>query len=153
MCLDRQERADPGLRLGTTTSTRLQQLPDLSILLVDQELDVPWRLRRYRQHAMRQMIDEPLLELALQEVVEHSHGRPGVRIQQPLRDVVVPVLLVISKGVNGPKRARLLPRQLHVFRAQVDALLEADGVPELPVEDRNPSLDQGRLQEHLERML
>jgi hypothetical protein len=63
------------------------------------------------------------------------------------------VLLVIPKGVNGPKRARLLACQLHVLRGQVDALLEADGLPEPPVEDRNPCLNQGRLQEHLERML
>jgi hypothetical protein len=53
---------------------------------------------------MRQVIDEPLLKLTLQEVVEQSHGRPGVCIQQPLRDVVVPVLLVVSKGVNRPQR-------------------------------------------------
>ena len=99
------------------------------------------------------MVRETIVEFALEEIVEERDNGAGVGVEETLRELVVPVLFVVAKGVDRPQGPGLLVRQAKVLEAEIHAFLEPDGLAETRIEYSDAALNQGRLQEHLEGVL
>jgi hypothetical protein len=62
VALHGQQSAHERAGFGLAALARHQQISDLGELLADEDADVGHRLGRYRQHALGQVIGQPLAE-------------------------------------------------------------------------------------------
>ena len=99
------------------------------------------------------MVRESISKLTLQHVIKQGHARTHVHVQQPLRTLSEPVLLIISKGIDCAHSACLSFGQAKMFAAQVDTSFETDRSAVPLVEDLDVPLDKCSLEQHLEGVL
>jgi hypothetical protein len=89
---------------------------------------------------VRQVIDQTIVELALQQIIEQSHSRPRVGVQKTLRQLRVPMLFSVAQGIDGTQCARLIVGEPEVLPPEVHTFPETDRSAKLLAKDRNAGL-------------
>lgn len=137
MRLHRQKGADPGAGLIPSATTRFEEVSNLTELLVEQESEVLRCVRGDGQDAGGQVSGEAFAEYSLEQLVEEGDGSPRIAVQDLLADLVEPVLLIITHGVDRAKRAGVIRGELdqRVPCGLTYACLETDRTPSALVED------------------